>query len=176
MLCSTLALWLPPCEYYLHLFCYWCARRAVNLVTSRFVTSQLLLFGFGSSRNLTVMFSWYFCGSCRHCGVSEKSTPMMRRGPEGPRTLCNACGLMWANKVNMGTCWCLLCWFHLLLLSITHVTSWIVCIGNFLESFVDSCWKHHNAYWLWEQNHVSFRLEILFCCHVVRSNFGAYSS
>ncbi|KAL5823575.1 hypothetical protein ACOSQ4_021475 [Xanthoceras sorbifolium] len=35
---------------------------------------------------------------CRHCGISEKSTPMMRRGPEGPRTLCNACGLMWANK------------------------------------------------------------------------------
>ncbi|XP_068637390.1 GATA transcription factor 28-like isoform X1 [Aristolochia californica] len=36
--------------------------------------------------------------SCRHCGTSEKSTPMMRRGPAGPRTLCNACGLMWANK------------------------------------------------------------------------------
>ncbi|XP_057454038.1 GATA transcription factor 28 [Lotus japonicus] len=35
---------------------------------------------------------------CRHCGTSEKCTPMMRRGPEGPRTLCNACGLMWANK------------------------------------------------------------------------------
>ncbi|GMH14162.1 hypothetical protein Nepgr_016003 [Nepenthes gracilis] len=35
---------------------------------------------------------------CRHCGITEKSTPMMRRGPEGPRTLCNACGLMWANK------------------------------------------------------------------------------
>ncbi|KAL1192315.1 GATA transcription factor 24 [Cardamine amara subsp. amara] len=35
---------------------------------------------------------------CRHCGISEKSTPMMRRGPEGPRTLCNRCGLMWANK------------------------------------------------------------------------------
>ncbi|CAL5439314.1 unnamed protein product [Camellia sinensis] len=35
---------------------------------------------------------------CRHCGISERSTPMMRRGPEGPRTLCNACGLMWANK------------------------------------------------------------------------------
>ncbi|CAH8306201.1 unnamed protein product [Eruca vesicaria subsp. sativa] len=28
----------------------------------------------------------------------EKSTPMMQRGPEGPRTLCNACGLMWENK------------------------------------------------------------------------------
>ncbi|RZR73789.1 hypothetical protein BHM03_00028109 [Ensete ventricosum] len=36
--------------------------------------------------------------SCHHCGISSKSTPMMRRGPEGPRTLCNACGLMWANK------------------------------------------------------------------------------
>ncbi|CAA2989722.1 GATA transcription factor 28 isoform X1 [Olea europaea var. sylvestris] len=36
--------------------------------------------------------------SCRHCGIGEKSTPMMRRGPNGPRTLCNACGLMWANK------------------------------------------------------------------------------
>ncbi|KAH0977400.1 hypothetical protein GBA52_027119 [Prunus armeniaca] len=30
--------------------------------------------------------------------TSSKSTPMMRRGPAGPRTLCNACGLKWANK------------------------------------------------------------------------------
>ncbi|KAL0387109.1 UNVERIFIED_CONTAM: GATA transcription factor 24 [Sesamum radiatum] len=36
--------------------------------------------------------------TCRHCGISSKSTPMMRRGPDGPRTLCNACGLKWANK------------------------------------------------------------------------------
>ncbi|KAH9697229.1 GATA transcription factor 24 [Citrus sinensis] len=35
---------------------------------------------------------------CQHCGISEKLTPAMRRGPAGPRTLCNACGLMWANK------------------------------------------------------------------------------
>ncbi|XP_057526902.1 GATA transcription factor 25-like [Amaranthus tricolor] len=35
---------------------------------------------------------------CGHCGISSKSTPMMRRGPNGPRTLCNACGLAWANK------------------------------------------------------------------------------
>ncbi|KAK4747516.1 hypothetical protein SAY87_014102 [Trapa incisa] len=35
---------------------------------------------------------------CQHCGVSENGTPAMRRGPAGPRTLCNACGLMWANK------------------------------------------------------------------------------
>ncbi|PKA65795.1 GATA transcription factor 24 [Apostasia shenzhenica] len=36
--------------------------------------------------------------ACHHCGTSAKETPMMRRGPDGPRTLCNACGLMWANK------------------------------------------------------------------------------
>uniref|UniRef100_A0A2P2KQS5 GATA transcription factor 24-like n=1 Tax=Rhizophora mucronata TaxID=61149 RepID=A0A2P2KQS5_RHIMU len=35
---------------------------------------------------------------CQHCGVSENNTPAMRRGPAGARTLCNACGLMWANK------------------------------------------------------------------------------
>ncbi|XP_019438483.1 PREDICTED: GATA transcription factor 24-like isoform X2 [Lupinus angustifolius] len=35
---------------------------------------------------------------CYHCSVSENNTPAMRRGPGGPRTLCNACGLMWANK------------------------------------------------------------------------------
>lgn len=37
---------------------------------------------------------------CTHCGTSSNSTPMMRRGPAGPRTLCNACGLKWANKVG----------------------------------------------------------------------------
>ncbi|KAL5562697.1 hypothetical protein UlMin_032444 [Ulmus minor] len=35
---------------------------------------------------------------CIHCGINEKCTPAMRRGPGGPRSLCNACGLMWANK------------------------------------------------------------------------------
>ncbi|KAL6843599.1 hypothetical protein ACP4OV_026661 [Aristida adscensionis] len=35
---------------------------------------------------------------CQNCGVSSSLTPAMRRGPAGPRTLCNACGLMWANK------------------------------------------------------------------------------
>lgn len=39
---------------------------------------------------------------CHHCGISAQSTPMMRRGPGGPRTLCNACGLVWANKVETG--------------------------------------------------------------------------
>ncbi|XP_050145612.1 GATA transcription factor 24-like isoform X1 [Malus sylvestris] len=39
--------------------------------------------------------------SCTHCGISSKSTPMMRRGPAGPRTLCNACGLKWANKGSL---------------------------------------------------------------------------
>ncbi|KAJ7958903.1 GATA transcription factor [Quillaja saponaria] len=36
--------------------------------------------------------------SCTNCGISSKSTPMMRRGPTGPRSLCNACGLFWANR------------------------------------------------------------------------------
>ncbi|CAN8325778.1 unnamed protein product [Cochlearia groenlandica] len=36
--------------------------------------------------------------SCTHCGISSKCTPMMRRGPSGPRTLCNACGLLWATR------------------------------------------------------------------------------
>ncbi|XP_030933497.1 GATA transcription factor 25 isoform X2 [Quercus robur] len=36
--------------------------------------------------------------SCTHCGISSKATPMMRRGPSGPRSLCNACGLFWANR------------------------------------------------------------------------------
>ncbi|KAK4742108.1 hypothetical protein SAY87_000109 [Trapa incisa] len=35
---------------------------------------------------------------CTHCGTSSKCTPMMRRGPAGPRSLCNACGLFWANR------------------------------------------------------------------------------
>ncbi|CAK9186577.1 unnamed protein product [Ilex paraguariensis] len=38
--------------------------------------------------------------SCAHCGIGSKSTPMMRRGPAGPRTLCNACGLVWANRMK----------------------------------------------------------------------------
>ncbi|GKC26681.1 GATA transcription factor, partial [Tanacetum coccineum] len=36
--------------------------------------------------------------TCVHCGTRSNDTPMMRKGPTGPRTLCNACGLFWANK------------------------------------------------------------------------------
>ncbi|CAA0827078.1 GATA transcription factor 25 [Striga hermonthica] len=35
---------------------------------------------------------------CGHCGIRAGETPMMRRGPSGPKTLCNACGLHWASK------------------------------------------------------------------------------
>ncbi|XP_020250033.1 protein FAR1-RELATED SEQUENCE 5-like [Asparagus officinalis] len=34
---------------------------------------------------------------CLRCGISANSTPHMRRGPEGPRTLCNACGIAWTK-------------------------------------------------------------------------------
>uniref|UniRef100_A0ACD5YRS4 Uncharacterized protein n=2 Tax=Avena sativa TaxID=4498 RepID=A0ACD5YRS4_AVESA len=30
---------------------------------------------------------------CLRCGISGNATPHMRRGPDGPRTLCNACGI-----------------------------------------------------------------------------------
>lgn len=33
---------------------------------------------------------------CRHCGTAE--TTLWRAGPEGPKTLCNACGLRHKNK------------------------------------------------------------------------------
>lgn len=35
---------------------------------------------------------------CRHCGASE--TPEWRRGPDGARTLCNACGLYHAKMLR----------------------------------------------------------------------------
>ncbi|KAJ8478387.1 hypothetical protein OPV22_022114 [Ensete ventricosum] len=38
---------------------------------------------------------------CLNCGTSKNSTPMMRRGPAGPKSLCNACGLAWANKHSL---------------------------------------------------------------------------
>ncbi|KAF3435108.1 hypothetical protein FNV43_RR22195 [Rhamnella rubrinervis] len=38
---------------------------------------------------------------CTHSGTSSKSTPMMHRGPAGPRTVSNACGLKWANKMDV---------------------------------------------------------------------------
>ncbi|XP_015689690.1 protein FAR1-RELATED SEQUENCE 5-like isoform X2 [Oryza brachyantha] len=34
---------------------------------------------------------------CLRCGISANATPHMRRGPEGRRTLCNACGIAWAK-------------------------------------------------------------------------------
>ncbi|GER41130.1 GATA transcription factor [Striga asiatica] len=39
---------------------------------------------------------------CQGCG--RWSTPLWRKGPDGPQTLCNACGLreMRANKKNAG--------------------------------------------------------------------------
>ncbi|KAG8079736.1 hypothetical protein GUJ93_ZPchr0007g4466 [Zizania palustris] len=37
---------------------------------------------------------------CLRCGISGNATPHMRRGPDGPRTLCNACGIAY-RKVRM---------------------------------------------------------------------------
>eukprot|EP00737_Agarophyton_chilense_P002230 gb/GEZJ01002534.1/.p1 GENE.gb/GEZJ01002534.1/~~gb/GEZJ01002534.1/.p1 ORF type:complete len:420 (-),score=39.78 gb/GEZJ01002534.1/:27-1232(-) len=35
--------------------------------------------------------------SCARCSMSAKHTPMMRKGPDGCRSLCNACGLKWSR-------------------------------------------------------------------------------
>ncbi|KAK1432242.1 hypothetical protein QVD17_09137 [Tagetes erecta] len=50
--------------------------------------------GAGQDENLVI-------ATCVHCGTLSTDTPMMRRGPAGPRTLCNACGLFWANRGTM---------------------------------------------------------------------------
>ncbi|KAJ1921062.1 Chromatin structure remodeling complex protein sfh1 [Mycoemilia scoparia] len=33
--------------------------------------------------------------TCNHCGIDILRTPIQRAGPDGPKTLCNACGLAW---------------------------------------------------------------------------------
>ncbi|KAI3449902.1 hypothetical protein Pfo_006567 [Paulownia fortunei] len=35
---------------------------------------------------------------CKSCGVV--STPLWRKGPDGPQTLCNACGLRYARTIR----------------------------------------------------------------------------
>jgi hypothetical protein len=37
---------------------------------------------------------------CRTCGRTD--SPEWRKGPDGPKTLCNACGLRWAKQVRKG--------------------------------------------------------------------------
>ncbi|CAL5327096.1 unnamed protein product [Camellia sinensis] len=65
-----------------------------NSASSSWDSTKSCLQGDGTPRPETVV------RRCQHCGVGENSTPAMRRGPVGPRTLCKACGLMWANKVD----------------------------------------------------------------------------
>lgn len=35
---------------------------------------------------------------CVHCGIGPNDTPGIRRGPDGQKTLCNACGLYWSIR------------------------------------------------------------------------------
>jgi hypothetical protein len=63
--------------------------------------SKLSLYGEVFNWILTIILLFACLNSCTHCGTSSKSTPMMRRGPSGPRSLCNACGLYWANRVGV---------------------------------------------------------------------------
>ncbi|KAL0227743.1 hypothetical protein RCL1_003886 [Eukaryota sp. TZLM3-RCL] len=37
---------------------------------------------------------------CHKCGTTE--TPEWRKGPDGPKTLCNACGLAYSKRLKRG--------------------------------------------------------------------------
>nr|CAB3491828.1 unnamed protein product [Digitaria exilis] len=52
-----------------------------------------------SSENLVAAATalWRQIECCANCGESSEATPMMRQGPNGYKTFCNACGLMWAK-------------------------------------------------------------------------------
>lgn len=47
--------------------------------------------GTRSDKNVPVL------DKCARCSISAKNTPMMRKGPDGCRSLCNACGLKWSR-------------------------------------------------------------------------------
>ncbi|KAJ1897500.1 Chromatin structure remodeling complex protein sfh1 [Kickxella alabastrina] len=51
-------------------------------------------------RNYTKMDkgSW----ECEHCGCEGGATPIQRQGPNGPKTLCNACGIAWMVRDRQG--------------------------------------------------------------------------
>merc|ERR1712072_884197 len=59
-------------------------------------SSSLLKLNIGNSNNNNGNGS----GSrlCSNCGAGSNSTPLMRRGPDGVRSLCNACGLWYARR------------------------------------------------------------------------------
>ncbi|KAI8370148.1 hypothetical protein EDC96DRAFT_573663 [Choanephora cucurbitarum] len=58
-------------------------------------TSGILSFSSGKYRRRGVYKRPVFQGRCHSCNISE--TPEWRRGPDGARTLCNACGLHYAK-------------------------------------------------------------------------------
>jgi hypothetical protein len=75
--------------------------------------------------------------SCQNCGISSRLTPAMRRGPAGPRSLCNACGLMWANKVLLSLCYLLSCFVPSLFFSCQSKNSILLKLTNILVRYSD---------------------------------------
>lgn len=48
-----------------------------------------------------ILFSFDFTAAnwrCEHCGIRAEDTPGLRKGPNGHKTLCNACGLYWSIR------------------------------------------------------------------------------
>lgn len=98
---------------------------------------------FVSIRN-SLVIPRVFCVSCTHCGTSSKTTPMMRRGPAGPRTLCNACGLFRVNKVTLFSAAAYPCFFHLCSLIQLDLNSFVFtisfCHQNNFRMTLPVCW------------------------------------
>jgi chromatin structure-remodeling complex subunit SFH1 len=59
-------------------------------------SSRKIKRGEGKSTHLTPgeALGW----RCQHCGMDARGTVLVRRGPYGPKTLCNSCGLAWQDK------------------------------------------------------------------------------
>ncbi|KAJ1975922.1 Chromatin structure remodeling complex protein sfh1 [Dimargaris xerosporica] len=38
---------------------------------------------------------------CTHCGIDGTQTTLVRKGPQGPKSLCNACGIAWAARDHL---------------------------------------------------------------------------
>lgn len=54
--------------------------------------------GVGRKRKLS------YSPSANHCGWCQSNkTAQWRKGPAGPRTLCNACGLEWAKQIRQAS-------------------------------------------------------------------------
>lgn len=73
---------------------YWQLRQ------SRYVPNRPPGFAHGRSTHTSPKGEQPERRKCHDCGAEQ--SPEWRKGPEGPKTLCNACGLRYAKRLRMG--------------------------------------------------------------------------